>query len=49
MVTTASEKGDEERRTMTDGKEVQEEAREADEQDGGRDERKGRDCGGRKD
>ena len=33
VVTRASEKGDEERRIMTDGKEVQEEAREADEQD----------------
>ena len=33
VVTRASEKGDEERRIMMDGKEVQEEAREADEQD----------------
>ena len=33
MVTRASEKGDEERRTMMDGKEEQGEARDADEQD----------------
>jgi len=33
VVTRASEKGDEERCTMMDGKEVQEEAREADEKD----------------
>ena len=33
VVTRASEKGDEERRTMTDGKEEQGEARDADEQD----------------
>ena len=50
MVTRASEKGDEERRTMTDGKEEQGEAREADEQDkAGEMKKKGRDCGGRKD
>ena len=49
VVTRASEKRDEERRTMTDGKEVQEEAREADEQDkAGEMKQKGRDCGGRK-
>ena len=33
VVTRASEKGDEERRTMTDGKEEQGEARDGDEQD----------------
>ena len=48
VVTRASENGDEERRTMTDGKEVQGEARDADEQDKAGEMKKGRDCGGRK-
>ena len=49
MVTRASGKGDEERRTMTDGKEEQGEAREADEQDKAGEMKKKGDCGGRKD